>query len=66
MTQSDLWKVEKRLTKRTKQTKKKAELLRLKADHLIEDSTTKGKSESISTRVVNKKGDLLLSRRKKR
>jgi len=66
VTQSDLWKVEKRLTKRTKQTKKKAELLRLKADHLIEDSTTKGKSESISTRVVNKKGDLLLSRRKKR
>jgi len=67
--QSDIWKVDKRLTKKTKQTKKRAELLCIEAVNPVDDidnSVLEGKSESISKRIVNKKSDLLLPRRKKR
>eukprot|EP00890_Picochlorum_soloecismus_P005538 jgi/Picsp_1/5986/NSC_03341-R1_---NA--- len=67
--ESDIWKVDKRLTKKTKQTKKRAELLCIEAVNPVDDidnSVLEGKSESISKRIVNKKSDLLLPRRKKR
>ena len=65
--QSDVWKVDKSLIKKTKQTKKRAG--RIEAPNPVDDinnSILEGKSESISQRVVNKKSDLLLSKRKKK
>lgn len=65
--QSDVWKVDKSLIKKTKQTKKRAgrkEAPNPVAD--INDSILEGKAESISKRIINKKSDLLLSKRKKR
>jgi hypothetical protein len=66
--QSDVWKVDKSLIKKTKQTKKRAGF-RIEAPNPVDDindSILEGKSESISQRIVNKKSDLLLSKRKKK
>lgn len=66
--QSDVWKVDKSLIKKTKQTRKRAGF-RIEAPNPVDDindSILEGKSESISQRIVNKKSDLLLSKRKKK